>query len=58
MIDKENYTFNGINVYVDEYQTDNNILIGRKGGDKHIICNTKTSNILKNILRNNKLKSL
>lgn len=59
MIDKENYTQNGISVYIDEYQTDNNILIGTKGGsDKYIICNKKTSNMLKNILRKNKLKSL
>ncbi|MCK9445995.1 hypothetical protein M0Q50_03785 [bacterium] len=43
MIEKANFIYNNMNVYIDEYQTDNNILVGRKQ-DSHIkfmICNKK-----------------
>jgi len=64
MVEKTNFIYNNMNVYIDEYQEDNKMLVGRKQGsdEKFMICNKKTVNILERQiiyeLRKKKLDSL
>lgn len=51
MIEKYQHDINGISIYIDDYQQDNNILKGRKQDSviKFMIMNRKTAERLYNI---------
>lgn len=64
MVERFNHDINGIPIYINEYQEDNNILKGRKQDSvtEFMVMNRKTAERLYNIFiikeRNEKIKKL